>query len=101
MRYKSLPCWAETSIAGMPAAASASSAAVSASSSVSSTRLNSSSRAFGSGSATRQTLPDTLFGVYDSQYVGDLGTHHHLGEFAERRDELWPVRRLRVAQVVS
>ena len=50
---KSFPCWADTSIAGIPAAAPASRAALSASSSVRNARLNSSSSAFGSGSATR------------------------------------------------
>src|SRR3954468_5283032 len=97
----SCPCCADTSMAGIPAAAPDSRAATSASSSVRNTRLNSSSSAFGSGSVTRQTLPDTFFGVDDPQDVGDLGTHHGLGEFAERRGELRSVRRFRVAQVVG
>src|SRR6202011_757159 len=100
-KNNSFPCWADTSIAGSPAATPASRAAVSASSSVPNTWLNNSSSAFGSGSATRQTLPHTFFGVYDPQYVGDLMAHHRFGELAERRDELRPVRRLGVAQVVG
>src|SRR5829696_2684401 len=100
-RNSSFPCWADTSIAGIPAAAPRSRAAVSASSSVRNTRLNISSSAFGSGSVTRQTLPHTFFGVHDPQYVGDLRSHHRFGDFAERRDELRPVRRFGVAQVVG
>src|SRR3954454_17717673 len=94
------PCWADTSMAGIPAAAPDSRAAISASSSVPNTRLNNSSSSFGSGSATRQTLPDTLFGVDYPQDVGDLRTHDGFGEFAERRGELRSVRRFGVAQVV-
>jgi hypothetical protein len=100
-KNNSFPCWADTSIAGIPAATPASRAAVSASSSVRNTWLNNSSSAIGSGSATRQTLPHTFFGVYDPQYVGDLMAHHRFGELAERRDELRPVRRLGSAQVVG
>ena len=96
-KNNSFPCWADTSIAGNPAAAPASRAAASASSSVRNTRLNSSSSVFASGSGTRQTLPHTLFGVHDPQYVGDLRAHHRFGKFAERRDELRPVRRLGIA----
>ena len=100
----SLPCWADTSIAGMPAAAADSRAARSASSSVCSTRVNSSSRALGSGSVTRPDvtpLAHAFLGVDDPQHVGDLGTHHRLGEVAERRDELRPVRRVGVAEMVG
>lgn len=49
----------------------------------------------------RVGLPDTFFGVHDPQRVGDLGTHYHFGKVAERRDELRPVRRLGVAEVVG
>src|SRR3954447_9032304 len=100
-KNNSCPCWADTSMAGMPAAAPDSRAAISASSSVRNTRLNSSSSSFGSGCATRQTLPHTFFGIHDPQDVADFRTHHRFGEFAERLDELRPVRRFGVAQVVG
>ena len=47
------------------------------------------------------TLSDTLFRVHDPQDVGDLRAHHRAGEFAERRDELRPVRRFGIAQVMG
>src|SRR5215212_123796 len=94
-------------MAGIPAAAADDRAALSASSSVRNTRVNSSSRALGSGSRTlgaaapSVTGPTLLRLAHTFLGVDDLRAHDHLGEFAERRDELRPVRRVGVTEMVG
>lgn len=43
----------------------------------------------------------TFLGVHHPQHVSDLGTHHHSGQFTERRDELRTVRWVGLAEVMG